>query len=141
MLGRLTQTYRDAFAGHSRIVWGLALAALVNRAGTMVLPFLTLYLSTDLGFSPAQTSFVMMVFGAGAVVSSVTGGWATQRFGAIPTMYASLAVTGVVFLGVVPLRSFPAVSIGVFLISGVGDMFRPAVISALAGAADPRRKL
>ena len=37
-----------------RAVWVQCAATLVNRAGTMVLPFLLLYLTRDLGLSPSR---------------------------------------------------------------------------------------
>ena len=39
-----------------REVWLLSAATLVNRAGTMVLPFLVLYLTRTLGITPAHAS-------------------------------------------------------------------------------------
>lgn len=44
-LRKLGRSYVRAFSGLPGEVWILAFATLVNRAGTMVLPFLTLYLT------------------------------------------------------------------------------------------------
>jgi peptidyl-tRNA hydrolase len=41
--------YISAFAGFSREIWLLTFATFVNRAGTMVVPFLSLYLTKDMG--------------------------------------------------------------------------------------------
>jgi hypothetical protein len=35
-------------------VWLLAIAALINRAGTMVFPFLAIYLIKEIGFTAGQ---------------------------------------------------------------------------------------
>jgi hypothetical protein len=40
--------YRNAYVGLSGAIWWLALVMFVNRAGTMVLPFLTVYLRDEL---------------------------------------------------------------------------------------------
>ena len=40
-------------AGLPRALWVLAGATLVNRSGTMFLPFLILYLTKDMGISPS----------------------------------------------------------------------------------------
>jgi len=40
--------YRNAYLGLSEATWWLALVMLVNRAGTMVLPFMTVYLREEL---------------------------------------------------------------------------------------------
>ena len=44
----------SGLAGLPRDSWLLALATLVNRAGTMVIPFLALHFTRNLGFSAAQ---------------------------------------------------------------------------------------
>lgn len=56
LLRSLTALYADAFSGLPRDVWLLAGAMLVNRAGTMVLPFLSLYLTRQLGLAFAALS-------------------------------------------------------------------------------------
>ena len=55
-LRKLGRSYVRAFSGLPGEVWILAFATLVNRAGTMVLPFLTLYLTGQFGWSPAAAA-------------------------------------------------------------------------------------
>ena len=50
MLRVIIRSYRDAFSGLPRQVWVLAACLFVNRLGMMVLPFLELYLTGELGF-------------------------------------------------------------------------------------------
>ena len=47
---------------------------LVNRAGTMVLPFLTLYLAGQFGWSPAAAGRMLALYGAGAIGGAFLGG-------------------------------------------------------------------
>ena len=47
MLQRALQKYFNNFKGFSREIWILALITFINRAGTMVLPFLSKYLKED----------------------------------------------------------------------------------------------
>ena len=54
MLQRALQKYFNNFKGFSREIWILALITFINRAGTMVLPFLSKYLKEDLHFSYSQ---------------------------------------------------------------------------------------
>ncbi|MCB0682893.1 MAG: hypothetical protein KDC32_18645, partial [Saprospiraceae bacterium] len=61
----LLRLYRDSFAGLSPAIWWLALITLINRSGTMVLPFLTIYLTQALDFSLQQAGWVMSCFGLG----------------------------------------------------------------------------
>ena len=51
-----------------RPVWLVAASQLVNRAGSMVLSFLVLYLTRDRGFSAEQAGFIIFLYGAGAIV-------------------------------------------------------------------------
>jgi hypothetical protein len=48
---RSIAAYREAFSGLSRPVWLLSIATLINRSGTMVLPFLALFLTEKRGFT------------------------------------------------------------------------------------------
>ena len=66
-LRRLGRSYARAFSGLPGEVWILAVATLVNRAGTMVLPFLTLYLTGQFGWSPAAAGRMLALYGAGAI--------------------------------------------------------------------------
>ena len=50
-MNQLFNKYLNSFKGLSKEVWWLALITLINRAGTMVIPFLSLYLTQDLSFS------------------------------------------------------------------------------------------
>lgn len=51
--------------GLPRDVWVLAISSLINRAGTMVLPFLVLYLTQELRFSAPRAGLILAVYGAG----------------------------------------------------------------------------
>jgi predicted MFS family arabinose efflux permease len=66
MVKSTIRSYQDSFKGLSSEVWYLALITFVNRAGTMVLPFLSLYLTSDLNFSLTQVGWVMSRFGVGS---------------------------------------------------------------------------
>ena len=78
---RLLKLYLNTFDGLSREVWWLALITLINRAGTMVIPFLSLYLTEDLEFSPSTVGSIMAAFGLGSVVGSWLGGKLTDKIG------------------------------------------------------------
>lgn len=55
MIRRTAQTYREAFTGLSKETWLLSFIMLVNRSGTMVVPFMTLYLTRpEMGYSISQ---------------------------------------------------------------------------------------
>jgi len=77
----LFNNYINTFRGLSPEVWWLALITLINRAGTMVIPFLSLYLTTSLKFTLSDVGWIMTAFGLGSVVGSWLGGKLTDKIG------------------------------------------------------------
>lgn len=130
MLRSIARAYRDSFSGLSRPVWLLAGVALINRAGTMVFPFLSLYLTTELGYSAEAAGLVLLSFGAGAVAGSYGGGWCSSRFGALRTQEASLVSSGVAFVVLAFADSMGELVLGAFVVAALADAFRPAVMTA-----------
>jgi predicted MFS family arabinose efflux permease len=128
----LVSTYRAAFSGLPRAVWIQGLATLVNRSGTMVLPFMSLYLTTKLGFSVIAAGQVLSVYGIGSVVGSWLGGALSDRVGPVRVQVASLAATGAGFLVLSRLSGRVAVSLAVFGLALVAECFRPALFTAIA---------
>ncbi|HEV7785798.1 MAG TPA: MFS transporter [Thermoanaerobaculia bacterium] len=137
MFRAIATAYRDAFSGLSRTVWLLSVASLVNRSGTMVMPFLTLYLVSKRGFTTTQAGEVLALYGVAAMAASYTGGWLCDRVSPVLVMKVSLALTGLSFLALGQLRSRLAIAAMVFVLSLVGEAFRPANLAALAAATGP----
>lgn len=137
MFRTIADTYREAFSGLSRPVWLLSLATLVNRAGTMVLPFLALFLTQERGFTASQVGQALAVYGLGGVVASYVGGWLCDRFDPYLIMKISLVLTGVGFLAVGHIQGRYAIFLAILILSLVGEVFRPANLAALAAASDP----
>jgi predicted MFS family arabinose efflux permease len=75
MFRSILATYRAAFSGLDRSVWLLSLATLVNRSGTMVMPFLVLYLTEKRGFAITDAGRALGLYGVGGVLGSYLGGW------------------------------------------------------------------
>ncbi len=137
---KLYNSYIDTFRGLSSEIWWLALITLINRAGTMVIPFLSLYLTTDLNLSFAQVGWVMTAFGLGSVCGSWLGGKLTDKIGYYKVMVRSLLATGILFIGLQFLHTFAGVCLGIFLVMLVADMFRPAMFVALSAYSKPENK-
>jgi len=129
---KLVQPYLDTFKGLSKEVWWLAFITLINRAGTMVIPFLSLYLTKHLGFSLGKVGWIMTAFGLGSVVGSWLGGKLTDKIGYYKVMLWSLFATGVLFVGLQFLTTFYTICMGIFLVMLVADTFRPAMFVALS---------
>ncbi|WP_242203765.1 MDR family MFS transporter [Aestuariivivens insulae] len=136
----LFKNYINTFAGLSREVWWLALITLINRAGTMVIPFLSLYLTQSLNFSPSDVGWIMSAFGLGSVVGSWLGGKLTDKIGFYKVMVFSLFATGLLFIALQLANTFLTFCIGIFLVMLVADMFRPAIFVALSAYSKPENK-
>ncbi|TYB79538.1 MDR family MFS transporter [Bizionia myxarmorum] len=132
--------YINTFRGLSPEIWWLALITLINRAGTMVIPFLSLYLTTDLNLSLGQVGWVMSAFGLGSVCGSWLGGKLTDKIGYYKVMVRSLLGTGILFIGLQFLHTFASISFGIFLVMLVADMFRPAMFVALSAYSKAENK-
>ena len=127
MLHKLILPYR----GMSREVWFLALTTLVNRAGAMVIPFLSLYLTRYLGFTMGQVGWIMSCYGLGSVIGVYFGGKLSDHIGYYKVMLGSLFTTGLVFIGLQFVESFYGFCVGIFFLTLVADAFRPAIWVAL----------
>ncbi len=122
--------YRESFQGLSREIWFLAFATFINRAGGMVVPFLSLYLSTNLGFTLPQVGWIMTSFGVGAFVGSWIGGQLTDKIGFYKVMIISLVLSGFLFFWISTLQGLWWICGGIFLVTMVTDAYRPAAYVA-----------
>lgn len=115
-------------------VWGLSAVILVNRAGTMVMPFLALYLTQELGLAKGSAGFIIASYGAGAMIGVTLGGYLTDRLGAATVMLASLFLSAATLVVLGNLESAGEIQACLFVFAIVGDMFRPANAAAIAMA-------
>jgi len=65
MLTSPIQLYKKAYSGLSLNSWYLCLVMLVNRSGTMVIPFMTIYCTRQLHFTIIQAGYILGLFGLG----------------------------------------------------------------------------
>ena len=124
--------YRNAYSGLSKPVWWLSLVMFVNRSGTMVIPFLTVYLTQELHYSIAEAGFVMAMFGAGAILGAFLGGKLSDKIGFYSVQLWSLFLNGIMFIILGYMYELWQISLCIFILSTVGESFRPANASAIA---------
>jgi len=129
--------YKNAFGGLSPAAWMLALVILINRSGTMVIPFLSVYLTSSLGFSLVETGWIMSMFGLGAIGGSFLGGWLTDKIGPFKVQLISLLGGGLMFLALSQVTSFYPLAGFIFFVSLVSEMLRPANQIAVSYYAKP----
>ena len=73
MIKATALTYRNAYSGLSRSTWLLSLIMLINRSGTMVLPFLALYMTDELGLSDDHSGLLEIEGKSGADARAALG--------------------------------------------------------------------
>jgi predicted MFS family arabinose efflux permease len=133
MIGRAISLYKTSFTGLSKEAWLLSFIMLVNRSGTMVLPFMTLYLTgPEMNRSLSDAGFVMGLFGLGSIVGAYFGGKFSDKIGFYKVQLFALLLGGVFFIILGQLRSYPLICLFSFLLSMINEAFRPANSSAIA---------
>ena len=123
-----------------RPVWVVAGSQLVNRAGSMVLTFLVLYLTRDRGFSPEHAGFILFLYGAGSIVSAPIAGRLADRFGAVPLMRVSLFLSGAMLLVYPFARTPPSIAAVTIVLAMLTEAFRPAAMSFFGETVEPARR-
>ena len=129
---RLFSLYRESFANIQRNVWILSVAMFINRSGSMVLLFTSLYLTKELHFTIADAGITLSFYGIGSVLGSYTGGWLTDRKNFFDIMIFSLVSSGLILLLLLIVKTSVLISLIIFLYSFTADMFRPANSTAVA---------
>ncbi len=127
---KLYTNYINNFKGLSREIWLLSLVTFINRAGAMVIPFLSLYLVNAKGFTLPQVGWIMTSFGIGSLAGTWIGGKLTDSIGFYKVIVLSLFLGGIGFILLQFIDSFYGFCIGIFLLILVADAYRPAIFVA-----------
>ena len=90
--------YQQAFTGLPKNIWLLSLVMLINRSGTMVLAFLTLYCTQYLHQTPKLAGFAIAVYGLGSILGAYFGGRLSDKFGYHFVQVSGLIGGGVFFI-------------------------------------------
>lgn len=110
----------------------LAVVMLINRSGTMVLPFFSIYLTEALGYDLKQAGIILSLFGLGSMVGSLLGGSLTDRLGHFWVQTGSLMIGGVLFVVLSGVQQFTTLAVGIFLLSLVAESLRPANATSIS---------
>lgn len=98
----------------------------------MVVPFMTLYLTTVKGYSIGQAGFVFGLFGFGAFSGAWLGGKLTDKIGFYPVQLITLLGGGCLFMVLGQMESYGFICLFTYLVSFVNEAFRPANSTAIA---------
>lgn len=141
MITRTLALYKISFTGLSPQTWLLSLIMLINRSGTMVVPFMTLYLTgKTMNRTLSEAGVVMGLFGLGAVVGAYFGGRFSDRIGFYKVQLITLLFGGIMFIVLGQIKSYSLICLFTFLLSLVNEAFRPANSSAIAFYSKPENR-
>ena len=141
MLRRTISLYKTSFTGLSSQTWLLSFIMLINRSGTMVIPFMTLYLtSKSMNRSLSDAGTVIGLFGLGAVIGAYFGGKLSDKIGFHKVQLMTLFFGGILFIILGQIKSFPLICFCTFILSLVNEAFRPANSSAIAFYSKPENR-
>lgn len=115
----------------------LSIVMLINRSGSMVLPFLGVYMTDHLKFSLENTGIVLSFYGIGSVLGSWLGGFLTDKFGEYYIQSWSLFLSAPIFIIMPFFSSVDMMALLIFLQSAISDTFRPANSVAITKYARP----
>ena len=111
--------------------WVLFGGTFVNRLGTFVMPFMTLYL-THQGFSVPQAGLALAMYGIGGVAAQFLGGWLADRIGRRNAIGFSMLGASVITLLLWQASSLLLIYALMLLLALVAEMHRPAASALIA---------
>ncbi len=123
-------------------MWALFFTSLINRSGTMVIPFLALYLTQKIGVSPAEAGMALLVYGAAAFIAAPLTGKLSDKLGALKVMKFALFGSGIIFFLYSFITDYYWILAASFVLAAVNEAFRPANLSLITEiVAPPQRRM
>jgi MFS family permease len=110
----------------------LVLGTFVNKAGTFILPYLTLVMRREFRLGETTAGFAVAAYGAGSIVSVLAGGVLTDTLGRRTTLAISLLGGGVLAIGMSLTQSMSAFAVMLVAFGFLSELYRPAA-SAIVG--------
>ena len=114
-----------------RAAWVLFFGTLLNKFGSFVIPFLTLYI-TRRGYPLSAAGLALGAYGVGNLVASILGGYLADRLGRRQTIVLSMFSGAVAMMLLSQARTLPAIVALAVLAGLTGEMYRPASSALLA---------
>ncbi|HXO07762.1 MAG TPA: MFS transporter [Solirubrobacteraceae bacterium] len=112
--------------------WILCAGAFINRAGTMVVPFMTLYLVSARGISIVVAGEMLAGFGGGAVVAPLIGGALADRIGRRVTLLGGTLTTAAIMVALAYARLTALIVVLIVLLGVTLEAPRPVTQALVA---------
>ncbi len=101
----------------------------------MVLPFMSIYLTSGLNYSISEAGIVVAFFGIGSMIGSYSGGLLSDRFGYFKIQLISLIFGGIACVSLALVKNFYGLCAAMLVTSALLDMLRPAMTAAVSSVA------
>ena len=137
MIRKISSLYRQAYRGLPRQAWILFSVLLINAAGMMVLFFLSLYLTRQLGFTVTQAGQSISIFGMGSLAGAFLGGWLSDKIGSTNVQKLSLLLCGILYIWLGQLRSLWSIDLVIFVLAASSGLMYPANSTSMARVCSP----
>ena len=131
MFHALVRNYRASLEGLPREVWIVSIVQLINRSGTMVLPFFSIYLKSSRGYAAEQVGWMLGIYGVGSLLGSYLGGELTNRWGGLRVQIVSLLLAGIGLVVLLWARTFGEIAACIFFVSLTAEALRPAAVTSI----------
>jgi MFS family permease len=137
MINTFVKNYLKAYSGLPKTVWFLSFVVLINRTGSIVFFFMTLYLTSQKNYTVAEAGQMISVYGLGALFGALLGGWLTDKIGSMKVQLYSLILSGIGYLVLGYAEQSIQIAVLLFVIAVVSESFRPANATAIAEVTSP----
>lgn len=121
-------------------MWALFFTSLINRSGTMVIPFLALYLTKKIGVSPAEAGTALLVYGLAAFLAAPLTGKLSDKLGSLKVMKFALFGSGIIFFIYSFITNYYWILAASFILAAVNEAFRPANLSLITEIVTPPQR-
>jgi MFS family permease len=123
--------YRANVGGLPATYWYLWSGMLINRLGGFAVLFLSLYLTSARGLSPASAGLVVGAHGVGGALGVLAGGVLADRWGRRATLLSCHAAASALMLGLAFAGWLPLIAAITALIGFAQQMAGPAFVAAI----------
>ena len=137
MIGAARRFVSSPYGGLPAVTWLICLAAFVNRAGSMVLPFLGIYLGRRFGLTVEESGYILSLYGIGSTIGNLVGGKLADVLGPIRVQLLTLTMAAAWMGAMTQFASVPTIAAGTFVLGLLNDAFRPGNMAAVLASVPP----
>ncbi|HUL51039.1 MAG TPA: MFS transporter [Candidatus Nitrosotalea sp.] len=135
-----TESIPSTLRSFPRAVWILFGGVFLNKFGTFVIPFLTLYL-TRRGFTAADAGLAFGAYGVGRLGATFFGGHLADTLGRRKTIVLSMVLAALDMIWLSQARSLTAIVLLTGFASLTGELYLPACGALLADLVPERQRV